>query len=109
MPIPAIASGPRCSRPASHRYDMSQASSPSCLILASASPIFPNPMPGGFDQISRQSFDVLGFRTKIETFRPMTVAFTSKKAASLFYDRPTSAISLGRQPLMGGFPEAFVL
>ena len=60
-------------------------------------------------QISRQSFDVLGFRTKIETFRPMTVAFTSKKAASLFYDRPTSAISLGRQPLMGGFPEAFVL
>lgn len=60
-------------------------------------------------QIARQSFDVLGLRTKIETFRPRTVAFTSKKAASLFYDRPTSAIALGRQPSAGGPPEAFVL
>jgi TDG/mug DNA glycosylase family protein len=60
-------------------------------------------------QISRQSFDVVGLRTKIETFRPRTVAFTSKKAASLFYDRPTSAIALGRQPSAGGSPEAFVL
>jgi len=60
-------------------------------------------------QIARESFDVSGFRTKIETFRPGTVAFTSRKAASLFYDRPTGAISLGRQPSMSGFPEAFVL
>ncbi|WOH79860.1 mismatch-specific DNA-glycosylase [Bradyrhizobium sp. BEA-2-5] len=60
-------------------------------------------------QINRQSFDVVGFRTKIETFRPKIVAFTSRKAASLFYNRPTSALVLGRQPRMSGFPEVFVL
>jgi TDG/mug DNA glycosylase family protein len=60
-------------------------------------------------QISAQSFDVPGFRAKIERSRPRTVAFTSKKAASLFYNRPTRAISLGRQPSMSGLPEAFVL
>ena len=60
-------------------------------------------------EISRQSFDVAGFRTKIETYRPKTIAFTSKKAASLFYHTPTGAISLGRQSPMSGFPDAFVL
>ena len=60
-------------------------------------------------QIARQSFDVVGFRTKIETYGPKTIAFTSKKAASLFYNKPTSAISLGRQQPEGGFPEMFVL
>jgi double-stranded uracil-DNA glycosylase len=60
-------------------------------------------------QISRQSFDVIGFRTKIETYRPKTVAFTSKKAASLFYKRPTNLITLGRQPSESGFPDVFVL
>jgi TDG/mug DNA glycosylase family protein len=60
-------------------------------------------------EIARQSFDAAGFRIKIETYRPKTVAFTSKKAASLFYRRPTRAIALGRQPPMRGFPETFVL
>jgi double-stranded uracil-DNA glycosylase len=60
-------------------------------------------------EIARQSFDVIGFRTKIATYRPQTIAFTSKKAASLFYDRPTSAISLGRQPRDDGLPDVFVL
>lgn len=60
-------------------------------------------------EIARQSFDVAGFRTKIETFRPKTIAFTSRKAASLFYSRPTSALVLGRQPHVKGFPEVFVL
>jgi double-stranded uracil-DNA glycosylase len=60
-------------------------------------------------EIARQSFDVTGFRTKIETFRPSTIAFTSKKAASVFYRRPTSALALGRQPPMNGFPDVFVL
>ncbi len=50
-----------------------------------------------------------GFRTKIATYRPKTIAFTSKKAASLFYGRPTRAIALGRQPPMSGFPDVFVL
>jgi TDG/mug DNA glycosylase family protein len=60
-------------------------------------------------QIARQSFDLAGFKAKIETYRPRTIAFTSKKAASLFYDRPTSAVSLGQQPSMHGFPDIFVL
>jgi TDG/mug DNA glycosylase family protein len=60
-------------------------------------------------QISKTSFDVAGFRTKIETYRPETIAFTSKKAASLFYNKPTSAVSLGRQQPMSNSPETFVL
>jgi TDG/mug DNA glycosylase family protein len=60
-------------------------------------------------EIARQSFDVAGFRSKIETYRPRTVAFTSKKAASLFYDKPTITLSLGRQQTMDGFPAVFVL
>jgi double-stranded uracil-DNA glycosylase len=60
-------------------------------------------------QIARQSFDVVGFKAKIETWNPRTIAFTSKKAASLFYGKPTSALSLGEQPSMQGFPVTFVL
>ncbi|ODM77302.1 mismatch-specific DNA-glycosylase [Bradyrhizobium elkanii] len=60
-------------------------------------------------EISRQSFDVVGFRAKIATYRPKTVAFTSRKAASLFYNRPTTPLVPGRQPSMNGFPEVFVL
>src|ERR1700724_276313 len=60
-------------------------------------------------QIARQSFDAAAFRTKIETWRPKTIAFTSKKAASLFYQRPTRAIALGRQPPVSGFPDVLPL
>jgi double-stranded uracil-DNA glycosylase len=60
-------------------------------------------------QLPRQSFDVAGFKTKIQTYRPRTIALTSKKAASLFYSKPTSAVSLGRQQSMDGFPDVFVL
>jgi TDG/mug DNA glycosylase family protein len=60
-------------------------------------------------QIARQSFDAAGFRAKIETYRPKTVAFTGKKAASLFYHRSTRAIALGRQSPISGFPDVFVL
>ncbi|QIG93928.1 MULTISPECIES: mismatch-specific DNA-glycosylase [unclassified Bradyrhizobium] len=60
-------------------------------------------------QIARGAFDVAGFRAKIETYRPRTIAFTSKKAASLFYHRPTSSLAFGRQPQISGFPDVFVL
>jgi len=60
-------------------------------------------------EIARRSFDVAAFRTKIAMFRPNTIAFTSKKAASLFYNKPTSALALGRQQKMAGFPDVFVL
>jgi TDG/mug DNA glycosylase family protein len=53
--------------------------------------------------------DVPAFREKMLRYRPKTIAFTSKKAASLFYGRPTRAVALGRQPSSENFPEIFVL
>ena len=53
--------------------------------------------------------DVPAFRDKMLRVRPKAIAFTSKKAASLFYARPTTAIALGRQPPLRDFPEVFVL
>ena len=53
--------------------------------------------------------DIAAFREKMLIYRPDTIAFTSKKAASLFYGRPTKAIALGRQPAEGDFPVVFVL
>jgi double-stranded uracil-DNA glycosylase len=53
--------------------------------------------------------DIPAFREKMRRYRPKTIAFTSKKAASLFYGRPTRAIALGRQPPLEDFPVIFVL
>jgi TDG/mug DNA glycosylase family protein len=53
--------------------------------------------------------DIGAFREKMLKYRPDMIAFTSKKAASLFYGRPTSAIALGRQPALTDFPVVFVL
>jgi double-stranded uracil-DNA glycosylase len=60
-------------------------------------------------QIAADTIDVPGFKAKIEKFRPRTIAFTSKKAASLFYGRPSSVIALGRQKRDEILPEVFVL
>jgi TDG/mug DNA glycosylase family protein len=53
--------------------------------------------------------DIPAFREKMRRYRPKNVALTSKKAASLFYGRPTKAVTLGRQPSSEDFPEIFVL
>ena len=53
--------------------------------------------------------DVSAFREKMLRYRPKTIAFTSKKAASLFYGRPTKAVALGRQLPQDDFPAVFVL
>jgi TDG/mug DNA glycosylase family protein len=53
--------------------------------------------------------DVPAFREKMLRYRPKTIAFTSKKAASLFYGRPTKEVALGRQPPQENFPIVFVL
>jgi double-stranded uracil-DNA glycosylase len=53
--------------------------------------------------------DIAAFQEKMRRYRPKTVAFTSKKAASLFYGRPTKAVALGRQPAQDDFPVVFVL
>ena len=60
-------------------------------------------------QIAAETIDVPGFTAKMERYRPKTIAFTSKKAASLFYGRPSSGILLGRQARDAGLPEVFVL
>jgi TDG/mug DNA glycosylase family protein len=60
-------------------------------------------------QIAAHSFDVAGLTAKIETYRPRTVAFTSKKAASLFCDKPTGALALGKQASAYGSTDIFVL
>jgi TDG/mug DNA glycosylase family protein len=60
-------------------------------------------------QIAAETIDVPGFRAKIETYRPRTIAFTSKRAASLFYGRPSRAIALGRQARDESLPDIFVL
>jgi len=60
-------------------------------------------------QIAVRPDDITLFRTKMLRYRPRTIAFTSKKAASLFYGRPTQAINFGRQPSVDDFPDVFVL
>ena len=60
-------------------------------------------------QIAAEAIDVPGFRAKMERYRPRTIAFTSKKAASLFYGRPSNGIALGRQARDERLPEVFVL
>jgi TDG/mug DNA glycosylase family protein len=60
-------------------------------------------------QISVRSEDIAVFKAKMLRYRPRTIAFTSKKAASLFYGRPTTALAPGRQPLLDDFPAIFVL
>jgi TDG/mug DNA glycosylase family protein len=57
----------------------------------------------------RSPVDLAGFRAKMRRYRPATIAFTSKKAASLYYGRPTAALDLGRQPALADFPTVFVL
>jgi TDG/mug DNA glycosylase family protein len=68
----------------------------------------------GMDHTALKSpIDVPAFREKMLRYRPRTIAFTSKKAASLFYGRPTQTIAFGLQPpdqrLPQNFPEVFVL
>jgi double-stranded uracil-DNA glycosylase len=60
-------------------------------------------------EISARGVDIPAFREKIGRYLPSAIAFTSKKAASLFYNRPTKVIALGRQQPERGFPEVFVL
>jgi TDG/mug DNA glycosylase family protein len=64
----------------------------------------------GMDRIAlRSPVDVSAFREKMRRHRPKTIAFTSRKAASLFYGRATKALVLGLQPVEQDFPTVFVL
>jgi double-stranded uracil-DNA glycosylase len=64
----------------------------------------------GMDHVAlKAGVDVEAFAAKIRRYRPRTVAFTSKKAASLFHGKPTTLIALGKQPPRENFPDVFVL
>jgi double-stranded uracil-DNA glycosylase len=64
----------------------------------------------GMDHIAlKAGVDVEEFAAKMRRYRPATIAFTSKKAASLFDRRPTGRITLGRQVPRDDFPDIFVL
>lgn len=57
--------------------------------------------------IPRETFDRDGFARKVKRYRPRALAFTSKTAASLWLNRPTGRIVVGRQET--GEPQVFVL
>ena len=69
-----------------------------------------NKSESGMDhELTADPIDVAAFTAKIERYHPDAIAFTSKKAASLFYGRPTTAITFGLQPRIAGFCDVFVL
>ena len=61
-------------------------------------------------EITTEQFDVAAFDAKIRRHEPRAIAFTSKKAASLWLRRRTDRIPYGRQNRRAGdFGEVFVL
>ena len=62
-------------------------------------------------QIKRKQYDVPLFEANMRKYRPRTIAFTSKRAASLFLRASsTRGIAFGRRAkLPADFPEVFVL
>ncbi len=60
-------------------------------------------------EIAAEHFDRTAFDDKMRRYRPRIVAFTSKKAASVWLNVPTGKIALGRQEPRNGFPMTFVL
>lgn len=62
-------------------------------------------------QIAKHEFDSEQFETNVRRYRPRSIAFTGKKAASIWLGRTaTRAIPYGRLPERpAGFPKVFVL
>jgi TDG/mug DNA glycosylase family protein len=60
-------------------------------------------------QIAEHPVNISAFKAKMRKYRPKAIAFTSKKAASFFFEQPTKTIPLGRQKPNKDFPAIFVL
>lgn len=60
-------------------------------------------------EIRTDAFDKSGFLDRIHRHRPQIVAFTSKKAASIWLGAPTRTIELGLQSQQDAFPAVFIL
>ena len=52
---------------------------------------------GNDSDLIESDFDVDSLRRKIENYQPQFLAFTSKKGASVFFDKPTRKINYGLQ------------
>src|ERR1700733_12991817 len=64
----------------------------------------------GMDHIALQSpVDVPACREKMRRHRQRPIAFSGRKAASLFYGRAENTLVLGQQPTEPDFPAVFVL
>jgi double-stranded uracil-DNA glycosylase len=75
----------------------------------SGSPIFVNRTRGWTTRYRRTRSIVRVSGTKWNDIDRVRLRSTSKKSASLFCDRPTTALAFGRQQSENGFPEIFVL
>jgi len=64
---------------------------------------------GNDSDIAPEHFDVKRFEKSIKRYKPRAIAFTSKKAASVWSGKPTGKIKPGHQPSIPDFPEVFVM
>lgn len=60
-------------------------------------------------EIPASAFEPVGLRERLRIHRPRFVAFTSKRAASFWFGRPTKNITIGLQASVEGEPAIFVL
>lgn len=60
-------------------------------------------------EIDPALYEVERFEQEMRRCRPRAIAFTSKKAASVWAGVPTGRIQYGQQPRRPDFPEVFVL
>jgi TDG/mug DNA glycosylase family protein len=64
---------------------------------------------GADEHVAESDFDVESFRHAIENAAPRALAFNGKRAAGVFFDKPTREVSYGRQPEDIGETAIFVL
>jgi double-stranded uracil-DNA glycosylase len=64
---------------------------------------------GADADLQRAGFDQHGLIAKIEAIQPLALAFNGKKAASVFFQRPTGKLSYGRQAQAIGQTALYVL
>ena len=64
---------------------------------------------GNDSELNPSDFDANSLSQKIETYQPRMLAFTSKKGASVFFDKPTRKIEYGLQTEKLGTTHFWVL
>jgi TDG/mug DNA glycosylase family protein len=64
---------------------------------------------GADSVLSSGDFDVQTLQNKLKKFSPRILAFNGKKAASVFYQRPTGKLQYGLQPDVIGETSVWVL